>query len=131
MGRPKGVKNKTNRVWSKEDKMRAIHFVISGQSQTAVARSLKISTGMLCNWIRIYQDEGEEALSRRQGNHHGGLHMMKKTASEEEIREIEMLELRIENERLKKGYMVEGRGKRKVFITSKEANLKSLKNSNK
>lgn len=70
MGRPKGVKSKTNRVWSKEDKMRAIHSVMTGQTQNTVARSLKISTGMLCNWIRIYQEEGEEALGRRQGNHH-------------------------------------------------------------
>jgi len=132
MGRPKGTKNKTHRIWSKEKKMRAINLVVSGQqSQTSVARSLKISSGMMTNWMKTYQEEGEETLARRPGNHHPGLKAMKEKASAEKLKEIEILELRIENERLKKGYMVKGRGKNKEFVTSKDVNSKSLKDSKK
>jgi hypothetical protein len=50
-----------------------------------------------------------------------------KSLSREERLELENLKLRIENERLKKGYMVKGVGVSKEFVTTLDANTKSSK----
>ena len=50
-----------------------------------------------------------------------------KSLSREERLDLENLKLRIENERLKKGYMVKGVGARKEFVTTLDANTKSSK----
>ena len=51
------------------------------------------------------------------------LHTSKKLNKEERL-ELENLKLRIENERLKKGYVVKGVGANKEFVTILDANMK-------
>lgn len=87
MGRPKGG---TNKYWSKGE---------------------KIDSGMIRKWVRKYLKEGEKGLEnhKRPGNH------LTKYSRRKELTQIEQLEydnmkLRIENERLKKGYIVKGDG---------------------
>ena len=103
---------RTNRYWSKEDKLKIINKVlINGISARQVAIQEDISDGMLCTWIKKYLEQGENALENKKkpGN------PLTKYSRRKELNELEKLEyenmkLRIENERLKKGYMMKGDG---------------------
>ena len=106
MSRPKGGKN---REWSKEAKYAIIIQIINGEkSSYDLERELGISGGMIRSWVRRYNLGGIEALEnqRKPGN------PLVKYSRRKELTEIEQLEydnmlLRIENERLKKGYTEE------------------------
>lgn len=106
MGRHKGGKNK---YWSKEAKYEYVALALSGESSIAqLSKDNVISAGMISNWIKKYQEGGMDALEnqRKPGN------PLAKYTRRKELNEIEQLEyenlkLRIENERLKKGYTTE------------------------
>ena len=106
MGRPKGGKN---REWSKDQKYEIIKCVIDGEkSINDLGREFGISNGMICNWLKRYNEKGIEGLEnkRKPGN------PLAKYSHRKELTPIEQLEyenmlLRIENERLKKGYTEE------------------------
>ena len=106
------IRKEPNRYWSKEEKLRIINLVLlNGLSTQQVAKNEDISSGMLRNWIRKYIEQGEESLEnkRKPGN------LLMKYSKRKELSELEKLEyenmkLRIENERLKKGYMMKGDG---------------------
>ena len=114
MGRPKGG---TNRYWSKDEKLRIVNrVVIDGLSITQVARLENISDGMLSAWVKKYLEQGEDSLENKTkpGN------PLSKYANRKELSDMERLEyenmkLRIENERLKKGYMMKGDGSIVMF----------------
>ena len=114
MGRTKGG---TNRYWPKEEKLRMISRVLNDYESTwDVSRSENISNGMLNNWIKAYKEQGECGLEckRKPGN------PLMKYSRRKELSKIEQLEyenmkLRIENERLKKGYLVKGDGSIVMF----------------
>lgn len=106
------IRKEPNRYWSKEEKMRIINRVIQeGLSSQQVAKEEDISSGMLRNWIKKYLQNGENALKNKKkpGSPLAKYHN-KKELSELEKLEYENMKLRIENERLKKGYMMEGDG---------------------
>ena len=106
MSRPKGGKN---REWSKEEKYAIIIPIINGEkSSYDLERELGISGGMIRGWVKKFHNEGIEALEnkRKPGN------PLAKYSRRKELTPIEQLEyenmlLRIENERLKKGYTEE------------------------
>ena len=115
-----------NRYWSKEEKLRIINRVlVDGLSTHQVAKEEDISGGMLRNWIKKYLQYGEEALeNKRKPGNPLIKYSRRKELSDMEKLEYENMKLRIENERLKKGYMVEGDGQIVVFSGSKNKNLK-------
>ena len=123
MGRPKGG---TNRYWSKEEKLKAVKRVLC-HHETAedVRKELEISAGLLHAWIQKYLNDGEEGLKNKiKPGNPLAKYMHKKNLSDLEKLEYENMKLRIENERLKKGYLVEGDGQIVVFSGSKNKNLK-------
>ena len=78
-----------------------------------------------CNACNTYKEKGIDGLEnkRKPGN------PLAKYAQRKELTEIEQLEyenmkLRIENERLKKGYLVKGDGTVQISIKSKKKNSK-------
>ncbi len=120
MGRPKGVKSGyTFRI--AQEKFNIIKPIINGEiSATQLGKELGLSVGMLTTWIHKYQQGGIEALE----NKHKPGNPLAKYSSRKELTYTEQLEyenmkLRIENERLKKGY------------TQEEADLAKQKKSNK
>jgi transposase-like protein len=114
MGRTKGG---TNRYWSKDEKLRIINrVIIDGLSITQVAKLESISEGMLSTWIKKYIEYGEASLENK--NKPGNplsKYANKKELSDMEKLEYENMKLRIENERLKKGYMMKGDGSIVMF----------------
>ena len=95
-----------NREWSKEQKYEIIKFILNGEkSSYDLERELHISCGMIRRWVIRYNEGGIEALEnqRKPGN------PLVRYSRRKELTPIEQLEyenmlLRIENERLKKGY---------------------------
>lgn len=109
MGRPKGGKNK---YWSKEEKFRIVKKVVEdGYSSKQVAKEEHIDSSMIRKWVRKYLEEGEKALEnkRKPGNPLSKYSKRKELTPMEKL-EYENMKLRIENERLKKGYIVKGDG---------------------
>ena len=123
MGRPKGG---TNKKWSKEQKTKIVQEFLEKGDMSNVANKYKISKGMLSNWTKRYLEKGEKAFENgyKGGNNSLVKFQKKKVLTKEEQLEFEILKLRIENERLKKGYLVKGVGQKKEYITINKKNLK-------
>ncbi len=66
---------------------------------------------MLRNWVKKYVEQGEESLeNKRKPGNPLMKYSRRKELSDLEKLEYENMRLRIENERLKKGYMMKGDG---------------------
>ena len=74
-----------------------------------ISKKYDILNGMLCRWIKKYLEQGEESLeNKRKPGNPLVKYCNKKNLSDIEKLEYENMKLRIENERLKKGYMTKG-----------------------
>ena len=114
MGRKKGEKNK---YWSAEEKYKIIEPALNFEKSTwDITRETGLSNGMINNWIKKYRENGYDGLinKKRPGNPMASL-MNRKNLTDIEKLELENMKLRIENERLKKGYLVKGDGSIVVF----------------
>ena len=115
MGRPKGG---TNKYWSAEAKYKIIKPILEfKKSSREVTRETGISNGMISTWVSKYKQYGTKGLENKikPGNPLAKIYLKKKFANREEQLEYENMKLRIENERLKKGYLVKGDGSIVVF----------------
>ncbi len=125
IGRPKGRKN---RKYSKEFKQSVIDdYFKNHMSKGEIKKKYLISSGTFDVWKRNYLNGVLETGKRRTGNPYAALHASKSLTKEERL-ELENLKLRIENERLKKGYMVKGGGADKEYVSIFDANMKSSEN---
>ena len=114
------------KFWNAEEKLNIIMPVMKAEiSNIQQARNYGISSGMISNWIRSYKEKGFDGLvnKRRPGN------PLVKYSRRKELTDIEKLEyenmkLKIENERLKKGYFVRGDG---IVQISTKLNSKNSK----
>ena len=125
MGRPKGIST-PRRNWSKEEKIKAVNRVlINHETAEDVRKELNINSGLLHAWIQKYLKEGEKGLENKikPGNPLAKYQNRKQLSDIEQL-EYENMKLRIENERLKKGYLVEGDGQIVVFSGLKNKNIK-------
>ena len=106
------IRKEPNRNWSKEEKLRIVKKVLDERLSTIkVAKEEDISDGMLRNWIRKYLNEGEDSLkNKKKPGNPLCKYSNKKTLTKEEKLEYENMKLRIENELLKKGYLMKGDG---------------------
>ena len=123
MGRPKGGKNK---YWSKEEKLKLVkEHVEQHVSTLEITNRENISNGMYNNWLKKYLELGEKGLENKKKPGNPLIkYSAKKNLTEIEKLEYENMKLRIENERLKKGYLVEGDGQIVIFNGLKNKNLK-------
>ena len=106
------IRKKPNRTWPKEEKLRIVKKVLDeGLSTVKVAKEEDISDGMLRNWIRKYLNEGEDSLkNKKKPGNPLSKYLNKKDLTKKEELEYENMKLRIENELLKKGYLMKGDG---------------------
>lgn len=114
MSRPKGG---TNKYWTKEEKLKIVQEVMkSGLMETC--RKKNIYFGMVTNWVKKYKEEGENGLiNKKKPGNPLCKYSSKKELTREENLEFENMKLRIELERLKKGYIVKGVGQNKEYIS--------------
>lgn len=126
IGRPKGGKNKK---YSYEFKLKAIKDYFENHlSKKETMMKYLISSGTFDIWKRNYLDGClENGRANNRGNKFAALHISKSLSKEERL-ELENLKLKIENERLKKGYIVKGGGVNKEYVSILDVNMKSSKN---
>lgn len=114
MGRNKGG---TNKKYSYEEKIRVCKRYYDQQlSLGDLAKEENISFGNLGRWVVVYRDQGEEGLRPKK---RGRPYSAKATPGMSELEQVKLenLALRVEVERLKKGYTVKGVGSKKVYVT--------------
>ena len=108
-GRPKGGKNNHH---TKEEKMKIVKEMLENNlSANEIERRYNISHSLASKWRKDYLEKGEESLinKKKPGN------PLAKYANRKELSELEKLQyenmkLRIENELLKKGFLMKGDG---------------------
>lgn len=112
-GRPKGGKNK---YYSKEKKLKYVEQMLNGRSCWEIEREERISHSITNKWLNKYNEQGIKGLeNQKKPGNPLSKYSNKKNLSDMEKLEYENMKLRIENERLKKGYLVKGDGSVVVF----------------
>ncbi len=113
-GRPKGGKNK---YWTSKEKEKIVLYHIENEiGMDKCAKKFDISRAQMFNWVSSYRENGINGLKNKKkpGNPLSKF-SSRKNLSEKEQLQYENMKLRIENERLKKGYLVKGDGSIVVF----------------
>ena len=126
IGRPKGGKNKK---YSYDFKLKLIKDREENHlSWPKLEKKYDVRQSVIQRWINLY-NEGllETGRVHNRGNKFAALHTSKSLSKEERL-ELENLKLKIENERLKKGYIVKGGGVNKEYVSILDVNTKSSKN---
>ena len=129
------IKGSKQKRFSPETKIRIAKRLADNEiSLNLAAKEIGTDRHTIADWRDRYMEHGEAYFyeeHRGKGNHRGNpyaaLHTSKHLTEEERLR-LENLKLRIENERLKKGYIVKGVGANKEYAISLDANTKSSKN---
>ena len=120
-------KGQTRRVWTPEQKAEIVLKHLNNHiSVRTLEKEYHADRSMICKWVKKYIAEGESSFVHKghPGNPFAALHVSKKLSEVERLR-LMVAKLEIENERLKKGYLVKGVGAAKEFVTGKGKNLKS------
>ena len=124
-------KGQTKRVWTPEQKSEIVHRHLDDHiSVRTLEREYTADRSMICRWVKEYIAEGEAAFipNGHPGNHFAALHVSKNLSELERLR-LMVAKLEIENERLKKGYWVEGVGANKEYITGQGRSTELSKHS--
>lgn len=124
-----GKKGVPHRKWSKEEKLRIVKRHLEDHISIKILEKEEgVVNGLICNWAKIYREEGEEGLVAHNGNPYAALHTSK-ALSEVERLQLIVAKQEVEIARLKKGYWVEGVGAKKEYVIGNGKTTKLLKNS--
>ena len=105
----KGQKFKT---WTADEKYNVIKPIIDLEISLAqVGKNTGVSNSMLHRWIKSYKENGYDDLkAKKKPGNPLMKYFRRKNLTKEEHLEYENMKLRIENELLKKGYLMKGDG---------------------
>lgn len=97
----------------------------------ACATKYNVGVSSIVMWLRAYRENGKDGLKSRIGKKRGKgkgrpVCTLKPRTTIEEL-EKENIKLKVEIERLKKGYLTKGVGAKKEFVSINNRNFKSLK----
>ena len=109
MGRHKGGNNQSH---TKEEKINYVKMMLEeGYSAKKLEKEYGISHSLTDKWRRKYLEFGADSLeNQKKPGNPLCKYSNKKNLSKEEQLEYENMKLRIENELLKKGYLMKGDG---------------------
>lgn len=108
-GRPKGG---TNKCWTAKEKEKILlECKEKGIGGNRAAREYGISRAQYFNWNKAYLEQGIKGLeNKKKPGNPLSKYSNKKNLTDIEKVQYENMKLRIENELLKKGYLVKGDG---------------------
>lgn len=124
-------KGQSKRIWTAEKKAEIVYKHLNEHiSVRTLEKEYHADRSMICKWVKKYIAEGERSFVHKghPGNPFAALHVSKNLSEIERLR-LMVAKLEVENERLKKGYLVKGVGVAKEFVTGREKSLKSLTRS--
>ena len=124
-------KGQSKRIWTAEKKAEIVYKHLNEHiSVRTLEKEYHADRSMICKWAKKYIAEGERSFVHKghPGNPFAALHVSKNLSEIERLR-LMVAKLEVENERLKKGYLVKGVGVAKEFVTGREKSLKSLTRS--
>ncbi len=122
-------KGQKKRVWTPEQKREIVHKHLNEHiSVRTLEKQYNADRSMICHWVKKYLAEGESSFIHKghPGNPFAALHTSKSLSELDRLR-LMVAKLEIENERLKKGYWVEGVGANRAYVTGQDVNTKSSK----
>ena len=122
-------KGQKRRTWTPEQNSEIIHKHLDEHiSVRTLEKEYQADRSMICRWVKKYLAEGEISFEHKghPGNPFAALHTSK-TLSEAERLRLMVAKQEIENERLKKGYLTEGVGANKQFVTGSAKGMRSSK----
>ena len=112
-------KGQKKRIWTPEQKSEIVHKHIDEHiSLGALSKAYSADKSMLCRWVKEFIGNGEAAFlpKKQMGNGFAALYTGNHLTEFEQL-PLTVARFEIENERLKKGYMVEGIGANMVYVT--------------
>ena len=106
------TKGQKFKQWTAEEKYKIIEPIIKlEKSSIQVTRETKINNGLISVWVKKYRENGMNGLTnKKKPGNPLAKYSCKKTLSKEEQLEYENMKLRIENEMLKKGFLMKEDG---------------------
>ena len=120
-------KGQTKRIWTVEQKLEIIEKHLEDHiSLRTLEKEYNAERSMISHWVKAYIAEGEVGIQPkiRPGNKFAALHVSKNFSELDRLR-LMVAKLEIENERLKKGYWVEGAGANKEYVIGQDVSTKS------
>ena len=106
------IKGQKFKQWTAEEKFKIIEPIIKFEkSSKLVTKETGINNGMITVWVHRYRENGMEGLiNKKKPGNPMVKYSRKNNLTKEEQLEYENMKLRIENELLKKGYLMKGDG---------------------
>jgi len=106
------TKGQKFKQWTAEEKFEIIKPILDMEkSINNIQREKGINSGLVYSWIKKYRENGMVGLkSKRKHNNPLVKYYNKKNLTKEEQLEYENIKLRIENEMLKKGFLMKEDG---------------------
>jgi len=126
MGRPKGSSGVTRRKWTIDQKLRLVKLYLDEhQSYRSLEAEYQINRGVIHTWVKRFIEMGLDGLIEKSHQRNTMISLYrKKQLTEDETLRLENFRLKIENARLKKGYIVKGVGSKKEYIPTSKMNTK-------
>ena len=105
-------KGQKYKIWTPEEKLKIIEPLLNMEKgMWSYSKETGINSGLLYSWIKKYREKGIEGLTnKKKPGNPLSKYQSKKFLTKEEQLEYENMKLRIENELLKKGYLMKGDG---------------------
>ena len=105
-------KGQKHKKWTAEEKYKIIKPALDMEISTfQITKDTGLNNGMINKYIKEYREKGFEGLiQKRKHNNPVAKYSHKKSLTKKEQLEYENMKLRIENELLKKGYLMKGDG---------------------
>jgi len=126
MGRPTGSIGIKRRKWTIDQKLSIIKLYLDEhRSYRSLEAEYQINRGVIYEWVIRYIEQGLDGFVEKsyQRNSMVSLYRKKRLTEDETLR-LENFKLKVENARLKKGYIVKGVGSKKEYIPTSKMNTK-------
>ena len=106
------TKGQKYKQWTAEEKYKIIEPIIMlEKSSTQVTQEPGINNGLITAWVKKYRENGIDGLkNKKKPGNPLARYSNKKFLTKEEKLEYENMKLRIENEMLKKGFLMKEDG---------------------
>lgn len=126
MGRSKGSTGIPRRKWSLDEKLRIVKLYLDEhRSYQSLETEYRLNRGVIHSWVKRFIENGKDGLAEKVYQRNRMISLFsKKSLTDEETLRLENFKLKVENERLKKGYQVKGVGSNKEYVPTSKTNIK-------